>query len=65
MTDIEKRAHDITVSILPKMMEEDGMPCFVPSKNRNDETFNTAEISDLYCSVYEALLKDLEEYGLL
>lgn len=55
MTDIEKRAHDITVSILPKMMEEDGMPCFVPSKNRNDETFNTAEISDLYCSVYEAL----------
>lgn len=61
MTELEKRAHDIAVSILPRVMEEDRMPCFVPSGPRG-ETFNTPEIIDLYEDLYEALLKGLREY---
>ena len=62
MTDLEKRAHDIAVSILPRMMEEDKMPCFVPTGPKS-ETFNATEIADLYEALYEALLKELQEYG--
>lgn len=62
MTDIEKRAHDITVALLPKLMEIDEMK-FYGKHNQTDELFNSFDIIDLYDTVYEALLKDLRDRG--
>ena len=62
MTDIEKRAHDIAVAILPRMIEEDKLPYIVPS-GKSGNKFNAYDVADLYEELYEALLKELEEYG--
>lgn len=62
MTDIEKRAHDIAVSILPSVIEVDKIQFFVPTETHS-EKFNSYDITELYCTVYEALLQDLQEYG--
>lgn len=62
MTDLEKRAHDIAVSILPKMMEVDGLPYIAPDRTGRDR-FNSFDVADLYEELYSTLLKELEEYG--
>jgi len=60
MTDLEKCAHDITVRILPQMMEEEKLS-YLASYDGINPFFNSEDIIDLYCNVYEALLKGLEE----
>ena len=61
MTDLEKCAHDIAISILPSVIQADEIEYFV-SSGPNSEEFNSEDITELYCTVYEALLKDLQEW---
>ena len=65
MTDNEKRAHDIAVRILPYTLKE-----FEPDftfltfdEARKAHNLRSSEIVEEYILLYEALLKDLEEYG--
>ena len=65
MSDLEKRAHDIAVRILPYTLKE-----FTPDFTylSSDEVsqglaLRSGEIVEEYVLLYEALLKDLEEYS--
>lgn len=62
MIDLEKRAHDIVVSILPELLLADGVQYFI-SDGKNGEKFNSADVTETYCTAYEAVLKELQEYG--
>lgn len=59
MTDIEKRAHDIAVRILPYTLKEHDPNFTYLEGNRAC----SSDIVEEYTLLYEALLKDLEEYG--
>lgn len=61
MTDIEKRAHDIAVSVLPHIIAEEETSYFEPTGPRSKK-FNSYDITELYCTVYEDILKDLQEW---
>lgn len=57
--ELERRAHDIAVSLLPQVLQEDN----ISSLRYNDaggNTFND-EVMEDYFMVYEAALKSLEE----
>lgn len=59
MKDIEKRAHDIAIRILPyTLMEHNPYFTFLEG-----ERACSSEIVEEYVLLYEGLLKDLEEYG--
>lgn len=62
MTDLEKRAHDIAVRILPRMMKEEKLS-YLASYDGINPYFNAEDIIDLYCSVYEDLLRGLQDAG--
>ena len=62
MTDIEKRAHDIAIAILPKMLEEEKLP-FYASLDGVHPYFNAGDIIDVYCKIYEDLLTELRGQG--
>lgn len=61
MTEIEKRAHDIAVSILPHIIAEEEIPYF-EATGPHSKKLNSFDITDLYCTVYEDILKDLQEW---
>ena len=61
MTDLEKRAHDIAVSILPSVIEADKIAYFISTGPRS-KSFNSGDITELYCTVYEDILRDLQEW---
>lgn len=61
MTDIEKRAHDIAISILPSVIKADKIEYFISTGPQSEE-FNSDGITELYCTVYEDILKDLQEW---
>ena len=58
MTDLEKRAHDISVAILPRMIEEDRLDYYALIDGRN-LGFNAGDIIDEYRTIYEELLTEL------
>ena len=58
MTDLEKRAHDIAVAILPRMIEEDRLDYYALIDGRN-LGFNAGDIIDEYRTIYEELLTEL------
>ncbi len=58
MNDIEKRAHDIAVRILPYTLKEHD-PNFTYLEGNQS---CSSDIVEEYFLLYEALLKDLEEY---
>lgn len=62
MTDREKRAHDLAVSLLPHIIKENNWSYYSFDENENG-TFNAPEITEEYWSVYEALLKQLPDQG--
>lgn len=62
MTDREKRAHDLAVSLLPHIIKENNQTYYSFDENGNG-TFNAPEITDEYWSVYEALLRQLPDQG--
>lgn len=55
MNDLEKRAHDIAVRILPKMIEEEKLTYYA-SLDGKTPFFNAMDIIDLYQMIYEDLL---------
>lgn len=59
MLTIEQRAHDMTIAILAKVMTDENLSCFSPD-GKKIETF---EVTDLYCTLYESFLRDLQECG--
>ncbi|GEM_PF-5306782 len=59
MTDLEKRAHDIAVRILPQMIEENQISYYTSNNDRH-EVFNAADIVDEYQMIYEDILNELE-----
>lgn len=65
MTDIEKRAHDIAVWILPYTLKEFDPEFTFLTLNEDgvSHDFNPYDVVDEYASLYEALLKDLRECG--
>ena len=64
MTDLEKRAHDIAVRILPRMIEEYEVP-YMDFSRDGKRRFNGFDIADIYQELYESLLTELEEDGRL
>ena len=62
MIDLEKRAHDIVVSILPELLRADKIQYFI-ADGANGEKFNSDDITETYCTAYEGVLKALREYG--
>lgn len=60
MNDIEQRAHDITISILPKMMEQEKLSYIAGDKYGNS-FFNSGDIIDLYRKIYRVLLTELQD----
>ena len=60
MNDLEKRAHDIAVRILPRMIEEERLD-YIASDMHGDISFNSADIIDLYRRIYEDLLAELRD----
>lgn len=59
MTDIEKRAHDIAVRILPYTLKEHNPNFTYLVGDRGC----SSDIVEEYALLYEALLADLGEYG--
>lgn len=57
----EQKAHEIALAILPDVVKEDELHYFEKHSNRG-ESFNATEVIDLYYTVYEGLLKGLQEY---
>lgn len=60
MTDKEKRAHDITVSLLPHIIKEHNWSYYSFDENECG-TFNALEIIEEYLATYEALLEQLPD----
>lgn len=60
MIDLEKRAHDIAVRILPRMIEEEKLD-YIASDMYGGISFNSEDIIDLYCKIYEDLLAELRD----
>lgn len=58
----EQRAHDIAVSILPKVLKENKQTYYTFDENGTG-IFNAPEITEEYWSIYEALLKQLPDSG--
>lgn len=65
MNDTEKRAHDIAVRILPYTLKEfdPDFTYLVSDAHRQNYTFRSSDVVEEYVLLYEALLRDLEEYG--
>ena len=65
MIDIEKRAHDIAVRILPYTLKEyePDFTFLTFDERQRDYKLRSFEIVEEYTLLYEALLKDLEECG--
>lgn len=65
MTDIEKRAHDIAMRILPYTLKEyePDFAFLTFDERQRDYKLRSFEIVEEYTLLYEALLKDLEECG--
>ena len=59
MNDMERRAHDIAIRILPYTLKEHNPQFTYLEENRAC----SRDIVEEYALLYEALLKDLEEYG--
>lgn len=65
MNDTERRAHDIAVRILPYTLKEyDPDFSYLTSDGKQPGYYlRSSDIVEEYTLLYEALLKDLEEYG--
>lgn len=66
MTDLEQRAHDIAVRLLPELMKEENVTCYVRDYRNGElmgEKINDYEILHLYSKAYEALLKGLQKFA--
>ena len=55
MNDLEKRAHDIAVQILPKIIE-DAEPAYYSTLDGELPFFNAIDVVNLYKTIYEDLL---------
>lgn len=58
MTDNEKRAHDIAVSLLPKSLESTSSELYDFDSKGNGE-LNSSEILDAYYELYYSILKEI------
>ncbi len=61
MTDMEKRAHDIAVRILPYTLKEFDPEFFY--LDRKDHGSLSSDVLEEYVLLYEELLKGLEEHN--
>lgn len=64
MDDLEKRAHDITVSILPHVIAEGEYFRYYECQKNGNLSFNHFDVAEEYVHIYEGLLKELQEYGI-
>lgn len=64
MTDVEQRAHDIAVRILPYTLKEfdPGFSYLTCDGEQKEYHFRSSDVVEEYRLLYEALLKDLREY---
>lgn len=64
MNDLEKRAHDITVSILPHVIAEGEFFRYYERQENGRWSFNHFDVVEEYVHIYEGLLKELQDYGI-
>lgn len=63
MNDIEKRAHDIAVRILPYTLKEfDSDFAYLTFDEKQQDRILRSDVLEEYILLYEELLKGLEEY---
>ena len=65
MNDLEKRAHDIAVRLLPYTLKEfdPNFTYLIHDEIRKVQDFRSRDVVEEYILLYEELLRDLEEYG--
>ncbi len=61
MTDLEKRAHDIAVSILPYALGKD-FEYYTLSESQRGKTFDSFAVVDEYEELYFKILERLQEF---
>lgn len=64
MKELQQRAHDIAVSILPHVLREDkDFKYYLRTNNGNNRAFNSFDVVSEYEDLYYAILERLQEFG--
>ncbi len=62
MNDLEKRAHDIAVSILPHILNEEQEFIYYTYHRSGSYTFYSSDVFEEYITIYDEILKYLQKH---